>query len=343
MLMRRTLFVAAVTATLAGVFTVPAFAGDKFGGTDCSQNPHPGCQLFAGDLGTAPAPAPVPGGGPTFVGGGGDRGGGSTRPPPPGDRSLDKPKTADCSYTRSDYQPPAAAPRPVFYRPPEGGGLVVRAAVFESSELSVRPVAAQAGQGPGAWYVFQCTTPGVRDALYRPPVWIPDAAPGVEAPAPDPAALAEQARNELRLAGPRIDMNPVGDQLVRLPTWLWLDPAGWGPMSATAAAGGVSVTAVAKPVQVTWSLGDGATVTCLGPGTPFPPGADPASASPDCGYTYRNRSLDAPGGTFAVTATVRWDVSWAGAGQTGVFPGLTTVSTAAARVIDVPALTTGGG
>ncbi|WP_235433671.1 MULTISPECIES: hypothetical protein [Protofrankia] len=218
---------------------------------------------------------------------------------------------------------------------------MVRPAVFRSSRLSVQAVATGPEQGAGAWYVYRCAANGVRDALYRPPVWIPDAAPG--AAGPDPAGLAEQARNRLRLAGPRIVMSPTGDQLVRLPTWLWLDPAGWAALSATAAAGGVAVTAVATPVEVTWALGDGGTVTCTGPGTPFPAGADPASVSPDCGYTYRDRSLDAPGGTFPVTATVRWDVSWAGAGQAGVFPGLTTVSAAAVRVIDVPVLTTGGG
>ncbi|MCL9759302.1 hypothetical protein MXD95_008630 [Frankia sp. AiPa1] len=114
-------------------------------------------------------------------------------------------------------------------------------------------------------------------------------------------------------------------------------------MAATAAAGGVSVTALARPVQVVWSAGDGGTVTCNGPGTPFPAGGNPTSASPDCGYTYRHRSLDEAGGTFAVTATVRWDVTWSGVGQAGAFAGLTTVSTAVSRVIDVPALTTGGG
>ncbi|MCK9904449.1 ATP/GTP-binding protein [Frankia sp. Cpl3] len=249
---------------------------------------------------------------------------------------------ADCSYVRSDYQPPAGGVRPASYQLPAAGGLVVRPAVWNSSGPSVRPVASQPGQGPGAWYIYQCATGGEQDALYRAPVWIPDAAPGA-APAPDPEALAEQARNQLRLAGPAIVMSPVADQLVRLPTWLWLDPAGWNQVAATAAAGGVSVTAVAQPVQVVWSLGDGGTVTCTGPGTPFPAGADPKGASPDCGYTYTHRSLDTPGGTFPVTATVRWDVTWAGAGQTGAFPGLTTVSTTQARVIDVPALTTDGG
>nr|MDT0665536.1 hypothetical protein [Micromonospora sp. DSM 115978] len=211
--------------------------------------------------------------------------------------------------------------------------------------LLARPAAAgpDTDGRPGAWYVYQCQTDGVRDALYRPPVWLPDDQGGPTAAGPDVVGLAEQARNQLRLAGPAIGMSPVADQLVRLPTWLWLDPGGWNQVAATAAAGGVSVTAVARPVEVVWSLGDGATVTCSGPGTAFPAGADPESASPDCGHTYTRRSLDEPGGTFAVTATVRWDVTWAGAGQAGVFPGLTTTSTVQVRVIDVPALTTGGG
>jgi hypothetical protein len=257
---------------------------------------------------------------------------------------LDPPAlpTADCAYVRSDYQPPAGGVRPASYPLPAAGGLVVRPAVLGSSGLSVWPVASQPGQGPGAWYIYRCASGGERDALYRAPVWIPDAGPGA-APAPDPEALAAQARNQLRLAGPAIVMSPVADQLVRLPTWLWLDPAGWNQVAATAAAAGVSVTAVAKPAAVVWSLGDGGTVTCTGPGTPFPAGADPKSASPDCGHVYQRRSLDELGGTFAVTATVRWDVAWAGAGQAGAFPGLTTVSTTQARVIDVPALTTGGG
>ena len=35
---------------------------------------------------------------------------------------------------------------------------------------SVRVQAAQPGQGPGAWYVWQCSSEGVTDGLYRPPV-----------------------------------------------------------------------------------------------------------------------------------------------------------------------------
>ncbi|KPM55465.1 ATP/GTP-binding protein [Frankia sp. R43] len=304
-----------------------------YGSVNCDQNPHPGCELFAGGRSTPAAPAAPQDSAPDTSGGGE----GSSAAP--GDQNLTPPETAKCAYVRSDYQPPAAGIRTIVYQRPARGGLVVLAA-RAGSGLSVQTVASQPGQGPGAWYLYQCTTDGVRDALYRPPVWLAD--PPAPGPAVDPEALAAQARDHLGLAGPAISMSPVRDQLVRLPTWLWLDTAGWNPVAATAAAGGVSVTAVARPVAVDWSMGDGGTVTCLGPGTPFPAGADPKSASPDCGYTYTHRSLDEPGGTFTLTATVRWDVTWAGAGQTGAFPGLTTYSTVQARVIDIPALVTGG-
>ncbi len=175
------IFLAFFTVALVGAFSAPAFAADQYGTAECAQNPHPGCQLLAGRDGEIPVP--TPGGDPTFVGRVPSQGGGHTTPP--GDRSLDKPDTANCSYVPSDYQPPANAPQPVLYREPAGEALVVKPAVFRPSPLSAKAVAVEPGQGPGAWYVYQCTTNGVRDALYRPPVWIPDAAPGVPAPAPE--------------------------------------------------------------------------------------------------------------------------------------------------------------
>ncbi|WP_445548290.1 MULTISPECIES: hypothetical protein [unclassified Frankia] len=44
-----------------------------------------------------------------------------------------------------------------------------------------------------------------------------------------------------------------------------------------------------------------------------------------------------------MTTTVTWNVTWTGAGQTGVFNGLTTVSTTQVTVISISALSTGGG
>ena len=217
--------------------------------------------------------------------------------------------------------------------------LTARTAVFSSERANPAPRVADPTPGqPGAWYVYKCDKAGVIDALYRAPVWIPDARPG---PLPSPAQLAEQARSQLILPSPRIEANPVGEQLVNLPTWLGLDSAGWSARSATAQVPGVSVTAMARPTWVSWSMGDGTSVTCPGQGTPFPPGANPSAASPDCGHTYRMSSAHQGGQAFPVTATVHWSVTWWGAGQGGTFPDLTSSASTQFRVAEAQALGTG--
>ncbi|MGH3719411.1 MAG: hypothetical protein ACRDRI_11360 [Pseudonocardiaceae bacterium] len=193
---------------------------------------------------------------------------------------------------------------------------------------------------PGAWYVYLCDGTGIIPAVYHPPVWIPDGRPGG---APSAAELARQAHERLVLPSPQIEANPAGAQLVNLPTWLWLDRAGWGERSATAEVPGVSVTAMARPTSVTWSMGDGVSVTCRGQGTPFPVGGDPKAASPDCGHLYRSSSAGQPGETFPVIATVHWTVTWAGAGQSGTFPDLATSATGRFRVAEAQALGNGTG
>jgi hypothetical protein len=129
-------------------------------------------------------------------------------------------------------------------------------------------------------------------------------------------------------------LNPSGEQLVGLPTWLSVAAGSWTPQSATAAVPGVSVTATATPVQAVWQMGDGSTVTCAGPGTPWRPGLDPAASSPDCGYRYPRSSAGEPGAAFTVTVTITWTVSWAGAGATGTVAGLTTVAALPVRVAE---------
>ncbi|MBA0049766.1 hypothetical protein E0L36_02255 [Streptomyces sp. AJS327] len=107
-------------------------------------------------------------------------------------------------------------------------------------------------------------------------------------------------------------------QVVQVPTWLWLARSSWRPVSESAAVGGVSVTATARPRRAVWSMGDGSSVICEGPGTPYSARTDGMEPSPDCGYTYRSAS----GGRFLVTVRVIWDVFWKGAGEVGVVPGL---------------------
>jgi hypothetical protein len=157
-----------------------------------------------------------------------------------------------------------------------------------------------------------------------------------------PAQVAGLARSQLRLPAPAIAANPSSDQMVWLPTWLWLS-SGWERRSATASVPGVSVTAIATPTSLVWSMGDGSTVVCHSGGTPFPDGGDPRAPSPDCGYTYLWPSAGQPNNAYPVSATVHWSVSWSGAGQAGTFPEMTTTATTAFRVAESHALTTGGG
>jgi hypothetical protein len=192
-------------------------------------------------------------------------------------------------------------------------------------------------EGSGGWYMVICSPDG-KDPNSHGPVWIPAGA--TAQPTLSPEQVAEIARKRLRLPAPTIAASPSGTQLVHLPTWLWLS-SGWTSAEETASVPGVSVTAVAKPASVTWSMGDGSTVTCTGPGTAFRAGTDPKSSSPDCGHVYRRSSTGQPGQAFAVSVTVQWTVTWSGAGQAGTFPGLTTTSSTSFRVAEAQALNTG--
>lgn len=214
-----------------------------------------------------------------------------------------------------------------------GGDSAVAASSIEDCEVGPSWVTAQAlyeGQ-VGTWVWVYC--PG-DDARF--PMFVPDGDAGSPLPTLAPQDVAVMARARLPLPEPSIVVNPAGDQLVGLPTWLWV--ASWEPVSATASVAGVSVTATARPVSVSWSMGDGSTVQCPGPGTAYRPGGDPSAASPDCGYVYSRSSARQPGLAFTATATVRWSVWWSGAGASGTFADLTTGGSRALRVAESQAV-----
>jgi len=340
--LRQTAAAAGLSLVIVGAAAVPAFGDGGWGSVQCDQNPHPGCELGAGSGGRSDTPQQG-GGGPSGSGGTSGGGGSSGGQEQPKFSNPDL-NLADCSYQRSDYKPPPGATQ-AAYEDEKGGGVAVAvAAVYSSSTPSTAVPAADPKPGEsGAWYVYKCEAGGVRDAVYRPPIWIPDAPQqGDAAPQPTPAQLGQVARDQLRLSSPQIQASPAEEQLVNLPTWLWLDRGDWGSVSATASVPGVSVTAVARPKSVVWTMGDGKSVTCRGPGTPYGSSATPKSPSPDCGYTYRTSSAGQPDSAYAVSATVHWTVTWAGAGQTGVFPDMTTTSNADFRVAESQALNNGG-
>jgi len=144
---------------------------------------------------------------------------------------------------------------------------------------------------------------------------------------------------------PRIVMTPAADatQLVSLPIWLQVAPSSWAPKSETVSAGGVSLTMNAVPVSAVWSMGDGTTVTCRGPGTPYPAvkPKDPMAASADCGHAYTAPSESLPQGSYPVSVTTHWKVTWSTTtGLSGNEPDLTAVASTRLRVAEVQALVT---
>ncbi|WP_327359896.1 ATP/GTP-binding protein [Streptomyces sp. NBC_01296] len=159
----------------------------------------------------------------------------------------------------------------------------------------------------------------------------------------DVQALAQQAVERLRLEGPDIGIvpRPDGKGLVGKPVWMWNrpGPARTGPATASASAGSVTVTATARVRNVVWSMGDGAQITCTGSGTPYAAEFG-KQMSPDCGHMYTRTSAQAPGGRYAVTATTTWEISWAGAGQTGTLTttreSATSLAIGELQVLNVP-------
>jgi hypothetical protein len=121
----------------------------------------------------------------------------------------------------------------------------------------------------------------------------------------DPAPtiqVAGTARDQLNLPAPRIGTSPSPRSYVRMRTGLWVDPANFGVVraSATDPLGNQTVTATATPVNVRWNMVEG-TVVCQGPGTPN---------TTECGYTYQRSSAGQPTGHYRISASITWTIDW---------------------------------
>ena len=162
------------------------------------------------------------------------------------------------------------------------------------------------GPGPGTWYLPGCETFNVNGNA---PIWVPaGATPNALGPVSVPGLISE-AQGSATLVDPHAELNPPGHQLVNFSTWLSIPSSDWHAVVASASAGGVTATVMARPTAVVWNMGDGDTVTCGGPGTTYDP-SEPASAqSTDCSYTWPRSSASEPGGVFEVTATIVYQVS----------------------------------
>lgn len=236
----------------------------------------------------------------------------------------------------------------------EGGGQGPNPWVCTSTSLTLNdgPGFAAGGPTPGGWFSVTCSD-GQTGISTTQTEWIPDQSASAT-PAIDPRFLALQAESSLRLPAPSPQFNPPGASVVNFATWLWISAATWHSYTVTATVGSVSATAVATPAWVSWSMGDGGSVVCDGPGTPFDPDESVVPQSTSCGYVYAISSAGqpSPDGTpdddsFTVVATIHWSVSWSarGASGGGSLPALSTSSSRALRVEQVESinsLPTGG-
>ncbi|WP_344514067.1 hypothetical protein [Dactylosporangium maewongense] len=177
------------------------------------------------------------------------------------------------------------------------------------------------GQDPatGAWGTKTCYQSSGSDYVTQVYSWNPNPPDG-----PTPAQLAQQALAKLHLRGAQIGIapQPGGSGAVGLPVWMWtaVTPETWGPQSASASGGTITVTITAKASRIVWNMGDGSIpTTCTNPGTPYSAHYGNTD-SPTCGYRYTEPSSTTthPHAKYQISATTYWTVTWTGGGQTGV-------------------------
>ncbi|MFE7037621.1 ATP/GTP-binding protein [Streptomyces sp. NPDC057621] len=227
----------------------------------------------------------------------------------PGHTRASKAVPPPCSVQRLVPQPPTNSVLWQGHQPGDGGVYT-----------RICPVAASGSQAVGGLSMAAFDT-----------FW----AAAAPAPAMDPRVLAQQAVDKMLLQGPDIDISPRpgGTGLVGMPVWMAVDESQttWGPNTASASAGRVTVTATAKVARVVWAMGDGSSVTCTGPGTVYRTSYG-LKASPDCGHVYTRPSADTSGGTYTVTATSTWVIDWQGGGASGQLTEIRTSSVTVAIV-----------
>ncbi|WP_107090946.1 hypothetical protein [Streptomyces sp. NRRL WC-3618] len=176
--------------------------------------------------------------------------------------------------------------------------------------------------------------PNEPDALKRMsctdlPFWVDNG----EAPPPQyeqaisPEILAALAYQHMQLPDTKVTLAPAANTKVNLPTWAWLNKAGFDEVQATAAlnAPGFSIqaTTTAKPVSLKLEPGtaDAQTYPASGEcvinadgsiGEPYAQGK--SNQTPPCGIKYLRSSGD---GTYNLRATITWDIAWTGTGGAG--------------------------
>jgi hypothetical protein len=197
-------------------------------------------------------------------------------------------------------------------------GCYARVADPQPGESSILWDGHRDAEGKPTGRIHHCLAPGAPlgyESWYS-AFWVPEEL-SEETIRINPAEVAQRAVAQMHLRAGELGATPLpgtnARSVVGLPTWLWVADPGettWGPITRSATAGPVTVTATAQVTNVTYDMGDGTTVRCTTPGTPWTPAAG-ASDSPDCGHRYTTA------GDYTITATSHWQVQWHGGGQSG--------------------------
>ena len=133
---------------------------------------------------------------------------------------------------------------------------------------------------------------------------------------PDPAAilpdLIDQAADQLTIPTPTPQLNPPGQTLPNLTTWLDA-PQPTSTLSATATIPGVTATATATLRSTHFTINpapngpasrdDATTITCPGHGTPYRPNTTPNRST--CAHRFTTPTRD-----LTITVTTVWHLTW---------------------------------
>lgn len=179
------------------------------------------------------------------------------------------------------------------------------------------------GHQPGDGAIYNCDQPQTGLLIE---IWSANPPPGAGQQL-TPQQVAQLAIKKMNMNAINVGLvptptesNPNAMGVIGVPVWMWAsNPTSttYGPLTASASAGGITVTATATVERVEWDMGDGSAPINCGQGTPYNSSVDGTKASPDCGYTYQKPSWNKPKHRYTVTASSYWKVDWSGAGQQG--------------------------
>lgn len=190
---------------------------------------------------------------------------------------------------------------------------------------------------------------------------VPDPPPGGLPP------IVGEAFDMAHLGSPVISTSPAAvdgfadTTVVNFPTWLWIDPAVWRTVTASAAGGGLVATVWAVPIRVDWGASwdlrapaqdpqggtnfaaEALALACDGPGVPYDPQLSPSAQSSSCLAVFDQSTF---GTAQRLMATIVWQVYWAVSDPAGVvggegeLPDSTTSGSRPLRVVQVESIIT---